>query len=114
MQPPSPPRLFSPPPPPPPPPRPAAAEEEAFLQLLRTYFPSAYDVKHLAAACGSSAELRGGLQRVADVLSVPRQGVQHQAGSDSHLTAGVFFGLRNSKRLEGVDLGAAACVLYGL
>ena len=84
------------------------------MQLLRTYFPTAYDVKHLAAACGSGAELRGGLQRLADVLRVPRVGLQHQAGSDAHLTAGVFFKLRGSKRLEGVDLGAAAGVLFGL
>ena len=84
------------------------------MQLLRTYFPTAYDVKHLAAISSGGAELRGGLQRLADVLRVQRVGVQHQAGSDSFVTAAVFFKLRGTKRLEGVDLGAAAGVLFGV
>jgi CCR4-NOT transcription complex subunit 7/8 len=102
------------PPPPNPPAPPPAAEEEAFLQLLHTYFPTSYDVKHLAAICSGSGELRGGLQRLADVLRVQRVGVQHQAGSDSYVTAAVFFKLRGTKRLEGVDMSAAAGVLFGV
>lgn len=40
--------------------------------------------------------LHGGLQKLAEVLDVERIGPQHQAGSDSLLTACTFFKLQKS------------------
>ena len=42
----------------------------------------------------SCKTLKGGLQDVADSLQVARIGPQHQAGSDSLLTAATFFKMR--------------------
>lgn len=106
--------------------------EEEFNELLRIYFPIAYDMKCAAFSfllsplavslrfrrrrgtehsfpsaplaptssrrycmkfCDS---LHGGLQKLAEVLDVERIGPQHQAGSDSLLTACTFFKLQKS------------------
>jgi CCR4-NOT transcription complex subunit 7/8 len=89
---------------------PPAADEEAFTALLNTYFPTVYDVKHLLQF--ASSPIHGGLQRVGDELKVARVGQQHQAGSDSLLTSGVFFKLK-SARLGG-RLEPAWAGLYGM
>lgn len=67
------------------------ADESEFFELLRIYFPTIYDVKYLMKSCKN---LKGGLQEVADQLELRRVGPQHQAGSDSHLTAMAFFKMR--------------------
>ena len=41
--------------------------EEAFFDLLRTWFPTVYDIKFMMRAC---KVLKGGLQDVADDLGV--------------------------------------------
>jgi CCR4-NOT transcription complex subunit 7/8 len=70
----------------------ALPESEAgFLADLELYFPKTYDIKYLMKSCKS---LKGGLQDVADDLSVDRIGPQHQAGSDSLLTCITFFRMR--------------------
>jgi CCR4-NOT transcription complex subunit 7/8 len=66
------------------------AEEADFLALLRTYFPSIYDVKYMMTAVEG---LHGGLNSLADSLNIERIGPMHQAGSDSLLTAQTYFGL---------------------
>ena len=38
---------------------------------------------------------QGGLAKVARQLGLDRIGTMHQAGSDAHLTSGLFFQLRN-------------------
>lgn len=66
---------------------PLPTEENAFFELLRCYFPCLFDIRFLMKSCKT---LKGGLQDVADELSVKRIGNQHQAGSDSLLTLETF------------------------
>ncbi|CAO3600380.1 unnamed protein product [Absidia cylindrospora] len=67
------------------------ADESDFFDMLRTYFPHVYDIKYLMKCCKS---LKGGLEDIASDLQVARIGSQHQAGSDSLLTCGTFFKMR--------------------
>lgn len=69
-------------------------DEKSFLDLLKLYFPTIYDIKYMTSLCDGHF---GGLQRLADDLSCPRIGPQHQAGSDSLLTMSTYFALANSK-----------------
>ncbi|ORY87866.1 ribonuclease H-like domain-containing protein [Protomyces lactucae-debilis] len=62
--------------------------ETDFLALLSLYFPNFHDIKYTARTVKS---LKGGLAEIAEDLNCPRHGVAHQAGSDSLLTARVFF-----------------------
>lgn len=71
---------------------PLPSQEADFFALLRLWFPCVYDIKYLMRSCKT---LKGGLQDVADDLGVSRIGQQHQAGSDSLLTANTFFKLRD-------------------
>jgi CCR4-NOT transcription complex subunit 7/8 len=89
---------------------PLPTTEAEFFQLLRIWFPSIYDIKYLMRSCKN---LKGGLQDVAEELGVARIGQQHQAGSDSLLTAATFFKLR-SRFFEGViDDAKFIGALYG-
>ncbi|KAH9383170.1 hypothetical protein HPB48_023996 [Haemaphysalis longicornis] len=63
-----------------------------FMEVVRLYFPVVYDVKYLAQTC---TNLKGGLKTLADKLEVEQIGRRHQAGSDSLLTAEVFFKIRD-------------------
>lgn len=76
---------------------PLPSQEADFFRLLRVWFPCIYDIKYLMRSCKT---LKGGLQDVADDLQVARIGQQHQAGSDSLLTASTFFKMR-TKYFEG-------------
>lgn len=60
---------------------------EEFSELVKTFFPTLYDVKHLTTFCD---DLDGGLVDVAKKLGVENIGVRDQAGCDSSLTARVF------------------------
>lgn len=86
------------------------ATEAEFFEMLHLWFPCVYDVKFLMRSCKT---LKGGLQDLADDLQVSRMGQQHQAGSDSLLTASTFFRLRD-RFFEGVidDAKHLGC-LYG-
>lgn len=86
-------------------------EEADFFDLLITYFPYIYDIKYLMKSCQS---LSGGLQKIAETLQVPRIGPQHQAGSDSLLTASTFFQMRRVFFEDEIDDEEYAGVLYGL
>jgi CCR4-NOT transcription complex subunit 7/8 len=97
------------------------ATESEFFDILLTYFPTIYDMKYLQKFVGGPQGLHGGLQKLADALDVERIGPQHQAGSDSLLTANTFFKMRNvyfSGQNSGTDaplqLDKYANVLYGL
>lgn len=72
---------------------PLPSNETDFFHLLAVWFPCIYDIKHVIR---SVKTLRGGLQEIAESLGVARIGPQHQAGSDSLLTAAVFFRLRST------------------
>ncbi|WVR06814.1 hypothetical protein IAU60_003850 [Kwoniella sp. DSM 27419] len=72
---------------------PLPANEVEFFRLLFVWFPTIYDIKHVVR---SVKTLRGGLQEIAESLGVSRIGPQHQAGSDSLLTAAVFFRIRRN------------------
>ncbi|GAA97487.1 uncharacterized protein L969DRAFT_83789 [Mixia osmundae IAM 14324] len=89
---------------------PLPTTEVEFFELLKLWFPCIYDIKYLMKACKT---LKGGLQEVANDLQVTRIGPQHQAGSDSLLTASTFFKMRSKFFEDDIDpkyLGA----LYGL
>jgi len=90
---------------------PLPKEETDFFELLRIYFPHIYDVKYLIK---SVEQLKGGLQKVAEDLQIDRIGPQHQAGSDSLLTAGTFFKIRSLFFENQIDDSKYEGVLYGL
>lgn len=84
-----------------------------FDQLMKIWFPTTYDVKHLlkyaiklhgsgrltpndpsAAEILQKFEQKSGLEATAESFKVKRVGAAHQAGSDSLLTGKIFFHLR--------------------
>ncbi|KAH0460821.1 hypothetical protein IEQ34_008396 [Dendrobium chrysotoxum] len=83
--------------------------QAGFFNLLRVYFPTLYDIKHLMKFCNS---LHGGLNKLAELIDVQRFGVCHQAGSDSLLTSCAFRKLRESYFNGSTEKYAG--VLYGL
>lgn len=84
--------------------------EADFFHILGLYFPCIFDMKYLMKHTDS---LHGGLSKLAEQLDVARIGPQHQAGSDSLLTAATFFKLKQV-HFGGSDLGRFVGVLYGL
>ena len=85
-------------------------KESEFFELLNQYFPQVYDMKLMMKRLGN---IHGGLNKLADLLQVERIGPQHQAGSDSLLTAFTFFKLCGTKfSEEGIDRFNG--ILYGL
>ena len=79
---------------------PLPTDESTFFKLLRIWFPCIYDIKYIVR---SVKTLRGGLQEIAESLGVQRIGPQHQAGSDSLLTAAVFFRIRATYFSNSLD-----------
>lgn len=90
---------------------PLPKEEEDFFVLLKLYFPTIYDIKYMMKSCEN---LRGGLQKIAETLHVPRIGPQHQAGSDSLLTAAAFFKMRQDYFEDDIDDSKYRGVIFGL
>ena len=84
--------------------------EADFFHVLGLYFPCIFDMKYLMKHTDS---LHGGLSKLAEQLDVARIGPQHQAGSDSLLTAATFFKLKQV-HFRGSDLGRFVGILYGL
>lgn len=90
---------------------PLPADEAPFFDILRLFFPSFYDIKYLMKTCKS---LKGGLQDIADDLGIERIGIQHQAGSDSLLTAKAFFKIRHVFFEDHMDDTKYSGFLFGL
>lgn len=83
--------------------------QAGFFTLIKVYFPTIYDIKHLMKFCNS---LHGGLNKLAELLDVERVGICHQAGSDSLLTSCAFRKLKESFFHGNTEKYAG--VLYGL
>lgn len=90
---------------------PLPVDEGTFFEFLRLFFPSFYDIKYLMKTCKS---LKGGLQDIADDLGIERIGIQHQAGSDSLLTAKAFFKIRHVFFEDHMDDTKYSGFLFGL
>eukprot|EP00824_Muranothrix_gubernata_P026681 TRINITY_DN952_c0_g1_i2.p1 TRINITY_DN952_c0_g1~~TRINITY_DN952_c0_g1_i2.p1 ORF type:complete len:166 (-),score=33.35 TRINITY_DN952_c0_g1_i2:22-519(-) len=91
--------------------KPLPADEAEFFDLMHTYFPGIYDVKYIMKSCEN---LKGGLNKLAEDLQVDRIGPQHQAGSDSLLTASTFFKMREVFFSGVIDDEKYLGVLFGL
>lgn len=66
-------------------------EENGFFELMNNYFCNYFDIKEVKREI---EYLSGGLNKVAKELAVDRVGTMHQAGSDSIVTRGVYFKLK--------------------
>jgi len=112
--------------------KPLPSDEVEFDQIMKLYFPSTYDVKHLmkhaiklhnaglltpndpgSAEVLQKFEHKSGLEHIAEALKVKRVGAAHQAGSDSLLTGRVFFQMRE-KIFNGEILDEHIGKVWGL
>ena len=84
--------------------------ESDFLVKLKLYFQEFYDIKLMVS---SEERMKGGLNRLADMLRVTRVGQAHQAGSDALVTLDIFNRVREELYAEGIPSDQVS-VLFGL
>jgi len=84
-------------------------EEGPFYAMLETYFPNYYDTRQLI---NNFSWLKGSLNKIAGDLDVQRIGAVHQAGSDSLITAKLFY--RIAEQFPEIDFSVERNKLYGL
>ena len=85
--------------------------ENEFTNELIEYFPNHYDIRILVQG---KDNLKGGLNRLAQYLEVLRVGKTHQAGSDSVVTADVFFKLLQNNFIDNESVEMDKNILFGL
>lgn len=68
---------------------------EKFFEYIRLFFPNVYDLKTIVPMFHPMLD-GSGLTRIADMLGIDRVGITHQAGSDSFVTAKIFFNLKEN------------------
>ncbi len=85
--------------------------ENDFTNELIDYFPNHYDIRILVQG---KENLKGGLNRLAQYLEVLRVGKTHQAGSDSEVTASVFFKLLQNNLIDNENLEMGKNILFGI
>lgn len=88
-------------------------KEVEFFNLLLLYFPAMFDVKAIMTKL-EGAPFKSGLSKLAEELEVERVGPMHQAGSDSLLTASVFFALRRRFFNNNFDEASYVGLMHGL
>ena len=85
--------------------------EDAFTDLLNIYFINYFDIRVIVK---DNDNLKKGLNRLAEVLDVKREGQEHQAGSDSVVTIDVFFKLKKKGLISDKKFDEAKNILYGI
>ena len=85
--------------------------EDAFTDLLNTYFINYFDIRVIVK---DNDNLKKGLNRLAEVLDVKREGQEHQAGSDSVVTIDVFFKLKKKGLISDKKFDESKNILYGI
>jgi len=86
-------------------------DEYSFREALSVYFPSIFDIKTMIS---DYPHLHGSLYSLCQKLGVQRQGIQHQAGSDSLVTAGAFFKIKNGYYATDEKLLEVENELFGI
>ena len=92
---------------------PLPATEADFFDLLALYFPRFIDIKHVLHQINSPVR-HSGLNAVAASFQCQRIGGEHQAGSDSLLTAAVWWRMRQVYQTEIGEMGRWSEMLFGL
>lgn len=85
--------------------------EREFNENLRLYFPCLYDIRILIQG---KEEFKGGLNKLAQLLDIYRTGEVHQAGSDSIVTADIFFTLISNNIIPIETLHNYKNIIYGI
>ena len=86
--------------------------EDKFVDLLKLYFINFYDIRVIVK--DNENLLKKGLNRLAELLDVHREGQEHQAGSDSMVTIDVFFKLKKRGLVNENKFIEAKNILYGI
>jgi CCR4-NOT transcription complex subunit 7/8 len=84
--------------------------EASFMEELEIYFHNHYDIRFVIRELNW---LRGSLSRLATYLDIPRLGAAHQAGSDSLVTARLYFRIIDQFS-EHLDLARDKNSVYGI
>ena len=86
--------------------------EDEFINMLNMYFINYYDIRVIVK--DNDNLVKKGLNRLAELLDVRREGQEHQAGSDSMLTIDVFFRLKKKDFVSETKFVEAKNILYGI